>query len=141
MVANKHVVHLWTTTSCPPSRTDVGSASTSHEGGTDSETSASAIAHGRSVVLHDSCAGLACVVGPGPVPLPTTFDPSEVMFINELGTNRVKGSAFVRQQGSGLVGRAGNEVYLVPRGAYSTERMGIIYGKTSDAGFNLVQPV
>ena len=71
------------------------------------------------------------------VPMRTTFDPSEVAFFNETGTNSVKGSAFIRQQGGGVVSCAGNEVYLIPQGTYSTERMGIIYGKTSSAGFNL----
>ena len=70
------------------------------------------------------------------VPMRTTFDPSEVAFFNETGTNSVKGSAFIRQQGGGVVSCAGNEVYLIPQGTYSTERMGIIYGKTSSAGFN-----
>lgn len=71
-----------------------------------------------------------------PIQLQTAFDPSEVAFINEQGTNAVKGSAFIRQQGGGVVTCAGNEVRLVPKGAYSVERMGIVYGTVTGLGFN-----
>ena len=74
---------------------------------------------------------------PAFVPLQTVFDPSEVAFINELGSNTIRGSAFIRQQGGGVVSCAGNEVYLVPRGAHSIERMDIVYGETSSPGFRL----
>ena len=75
------------------------------------------------------------------VPLQTVFDPSEVAFINELGSNTIKGSAFMRQQGGGEVGCAGNAVYLIPQGASSIERAGranasmFVFDKTSSSGY------
>ena len=71
-----------------------------------------------------------------PAPLRTTFDPSEVAFIHEQGTNTITGSAFVRQRGGGVVHCAGNPVSLIPKGAYSAERIGIIYGTTSASGYS-----
>ena len=43
------------------------------------------------------------------------------------GTNTIKGSGLIRQQGGGVVTCAGNEVFLIPATAYSTERMKAIY--------------
>ena len=43
------------------------------------------------------------------------------------GTNTIKGSGLIRQQGGGVVTCAGNEVVLIPATAYSTERMKAIY--------------
>ena len=69
------------------------------------------------------------------IPLQTTFDASEVSFIHERGTNTISGSAFIRQRGGGIVNCAGNEVSLIPKGAYSAERIGVIYGTTSGPGY------
>ena len=69
------------------------------------------------------------------IPLQTTFDPTEVSFIHENGTNTISGSAFIRQRGGGIVNCAGYEVDLIPKGAYSSERIGIIYGTTSGPGY------
>ena len=78
-----------------------------------------------------SCATLTVTV----VALQTNFDPSEVAFINEQGTNTVKGSALIRQQGGGVVTCAGNQVMLIPKGTHSVERMGILYGAVTGSGF------
>ena len=72
------------------------------------------------------------------VPLQTVFDPSEVAFINELGSNTIKGSAFIRQQGGGEVGCAGNAVYLIPQGAQSIEHAGFVFDETSSSGYRSI---
>ena len=69
------------------------------------------------------------------VPLTTTFDPSEVAFIKEQGTNTIEGSALIRQRGGGVVNCAGYQVNLIPRGAYAEERMKIIYGTAWNSAF------
>ena len=72
------------------------------------------------------------------VPLQTVFDPSEVAFINELGSNTIKGSAFIRQQGGGEVGCAGNAVYLIPQGAQSIEHAGFVFDETPSSGYRSI---
>ena len=72
------------------------------------------------------------------VPLQTVFDPSEVAFINELGSNTIKGSAFIRQKGGGEVGCAGNAVYLIPQGAHSIEHAGFVFDETSSSGYRSI---
>ena len=79
---------------------------------------------------------LAGCVAPAVAPLQSAFDLAEVEFINEQGTNAVNGSAFIRQRGGGVVTCAGNEVSLIPKGSYSTERMERLYGATTTPGYN-----
>lgn len=51
------------------------------------------------------------------------------------GVNTIKGSGLIRQQGGGVVTCAGNEVFLIPATAYSTERMKAIY-PLAEGGLN-----
>lgn len=44
------------------------------------------------------------------------------------GTNAVRGSAFLRQQGGGVVTCAGSPVYLTPSTEYARERFSLLYG-------------
>ena len=60
----------------------------------------------------------------------TSFDPQEVAWFDEDGTNSIQGSALIRQRGGSIVTCAGNEVDLVPVSRYATERMLVIYGST-----------
>ena len=52
------------------------------------------------------------------------FNPDEVAFIHNEGTNTIKGSGFLRQMNGGIVKCSGNTVWLIPEGAYSRERIG-----------------
>lgn len=56
------------------------------------------------------------------------FDPNEVAFINQSGSNTINGEAFLRQRGGGVVTCAGSEVELLPAGGYARQRMSQIYG-------------
>ena len=58
------------------------------------------------------------------------FDPDEVAFIHATGPNTIQGQAFMRQRGGNVVTCAGSEVFLIPRGSYSVERVSKIYGTT-----------
>ena len=58
----------------------------------------------------------------------STFDPSEVEYIHEQGTNTIEGNAFIRQRGGGTVTCAGEDVWLIPAGEYARERMRITFG-------------
>ena len=62
------------------------------------------------------------------VQMVSTFDPSEVEYIREQGTNTIEGNAFIRQRGGGTVTCAGEDVWLVPAGEYARERMRITFG-------------
>ena len=67
-----------------------------------------------------ACAQSVVEIGP--------FDEQAAKDMLKPGTASVKGSAFIRQQGGGVVTCAGNTVQLVPETRYSTERMFAIYG-------------
>lgn len=77
----------------------------------------------------------ACVLPPQeqPVTLLAPFDQAQALAMLAPGTNTVKGSALMRQQGGGVVTCAGNQVVLVPATAYATERFHAIYGPNLDA--------
>ena len=59
------------------------------------------------------------------------FDPQEVAFIFHDGKGTIKGQAFLRQRGGGIVTCAGREASLTPQTAYSKERMKAIYRTAS----------
>lgn len=58
----------------------------------------------------------------------TVFDPEEVSYILDEGSNTISGQAFLRQRGGGVITCAGNTVHLVPAGTYARERIQNIYG-------------
>lgn len=65
-----------------------------------------------------------CVSAPKIV---STFDPAEAAFINQAGTGRISGQAFLRRNDGMVVYAAGSDVILIPRTTYATERMNALY--------------
>src|SRR5687768_12302785 len=59
-----------------------------------------------------------CVMPPPQVDVQAKFDEEEIKRYSEPGTSGVKGQAFLRQQGAGVVTCAGSEVFLVPATPY-----------------------
>jgi len=75
---------------------------------------------------------------PPPTPtfvVSTPFNQKEAADLLRPGPNTIKGNAFMRQQGGGVVTCAGSEVHLVPATAYARQRMVAIYG-TTESGTN-----
>lgn len=56
------------------------------------------------------------------------FDAAAAASLMAPGKNTIRGNAFLRQQGGGVVTCAGAEVSLIPATAYATERMAALYG-------------
>jgi hypothetical protein len=67
------------------------------------------------------------------------FNPKEVSYINETGSNSLTGQAFRRQRGGGVVTCAGETVTLTPAGPYARERFSQIYGSVSGGSFSFIQ--
>lgn len=59
--------------------------------------------------------------------LTSSFNPSEAEFINRQGSATVIGQGFLRRNDGVVVYAAGSEVNLIPRTAYSQERIAQIY--------------
>ena len=64
------------------------------------------------------------------------FDPKEVAYINEQGSAKIEGQAFLKQRGGGVVTCAGETATLFPAGEYATQRMTQLYG-SREGGRNL----
>ena len=71
-----------------------------------------------------------CVAQTMAVATTSSFDPKEASYIHDDGTNTIKGQAFLRQRGGGVVTCAGSAVHLIPAGRYARERVQNIYGTT-----------
>lgn len=84
------------------------------------------------LALMQGCAGPLFVKT---IHLTSEFDPNEVAYATQTGTATVKGSAFMRQRGGGVVTCAGEDVSAIPIGRYATERIMAIYGNT-ERGIN-----
>ena len=56
------------------------------------------------------------------------FNPAEAKKLLEEGKNSVKGEAFLRQNGGGIITWAGTVVSLIPKTHYTEERLQHIYG-------------
>jgi len=69
-----------------------------------------------------------CVTPPRQVTLTSSFDADAAKALLGPGKNSVKGNAFLRQTGGGVVTCAGSEVSAIPVTAYATERMQALYG-------------
>lgn len=86
-------------------------------------------------------AGLLGCAGSGPQQWPIReitepYDLDEAQrLIQERGSNRVIGNAFMRQKGGGVVTCAGQDVYLLPATPYTTRRIQHLYGNDT-AGAN-----
>lgn len=63
------------------------------------------------------------------------FNPAEVAWISESGTNTVTGSAFIMSSSGQPVTCAGREASLVPVSAFADERIGYLYG-SNEKGTN-----
>lgn len=61
-------------------------------------------------------------------PISAVFDLAQATRLMAEGRNTIKGNAFLRQRGGGVVTCAGAEVLLVPATAYAKERFLRIYG-------------
>lgn len=72
-----------------------------------------------------------------PITLNNDFSEKEAAIINKTGNNTIKGNAFLRQNGGGVVTCAGSDVVLLPATQYAKERIKNIYGNI-DGGVRLV---
>ena len=70
-----------------------------------------------------------CATGGGYV-MKNSFSTDEIDWFLAGGSTTVKGSAFLKQRGGGVVTCAGNEVFLIPVSRYSTERISFLYDST-----------
>ena len=70
-----------------------------------------------------------CATGGGYV-MKNSFSTNEIDWFMAGGSTTVKGSAFLKQRGGGVVTCAGNEVTLTPVTRYSTERISFLYDST-----------
>lgn len=73
----------------------------------------------------------ACVHQPqtrSPIPISWQFDEKAAEEQLKDGTGTISGSAFMRQQGGGVVTCAGADVLLIPHTKYTNERMDKLYG-------------
>ena len=94
---------------------------------------------GRAVIpLVLAIATTACLPPPKVKMTVSKFDPDEVEYIHQDGSNTIRGQAFLRQQGGGVVTCAGASVHLIPSGDYSRERMWNIYGTTHNPALSKV---
>ena len=59
--------------------------------------------------------------------LKSTFNASDAAFVQSKGTATINGQAFLRRNDGIVVYGAGSEVFLIPKTAYSDERMAFIY--------------
>ena len=85
-------------------------------------------------IMAGAASLLVGCVTPGPVQqtikVNEPFDKVEASEMISEGAVTLSGTAFLRQQGGGVVTCAGNEVRLLPATKYASERMAGIYGKT-----------
>jgi putative lipoprotein len=77
-----------------------------------------------------------------PIPMRTVaisapFDEQQAQEMLKEGNNTVKGNAFLRQRGGGVVTCAGSEVNLIPATAYAKERITALYG--GDEGLRMAR--
>lgn len=63
------------------------------------------------------------------------FDADQARRLMSDGVNIIKGNAFMRQRGGGVVTCAGAQVFLIPATEYAARRINIIYGTGADRAF------
>jgi hypothetical protein len=71
----------------------------------------------------------------GPVTLQSHFDPAEVAWFSNRGTNTIQGTAIVRTARGAVKTCAALPVMLFPVSTYARERLTVLYG-SPDRGFN-----
>jgi hypothetical protein len=64
-----------------------------------------------------------------PITVRAAFNEAQTRSMLEPGSNTIKGSGFLRQQGGGVVTCAGEPVRLIPATDYSRERIRAVYGE------------
>jgi hypothetical protein len=86
----------------------------------------------RLLLITGAIAALTACAIPGasvpPYSVQAPFDATVARAMLSDGPNTIKGNAFMRQQGGGVVTCAGQVVYLVPATAYAAERVQALYG-------------
>jgi hypothetical protein len=88
------------------------------------------------------CAGCAPMQNTfQPHQIKAQFDQIQAMQMLQDGTNQIKGNAFMRQNGGGVVTCAGQMVYLIPATEYAKERIFILYGSIDSGMNNTRRPV
>lgn len=88
------------------------------------------------VIVLSGCATVAPAPEPDLRPLVVIDVPFDVEQAERSllpGSNTIRGNAFMRQQGGGVVTCAGSEVVLVPATAYATARVRAVFGTSSVA--------
>lgn len=75
------------------------------------------------------CVSLAVGCAQPPIVLQATFNADEARAMLLPGVNQIRGNAFLRQQGGGVVTCAGSSVYLIPATHYARQRFRAIYGR------------
>ncbi len=80
---------------------------------------------------------LSCTAPQKTIHLNSVFNEIQASRILEKGSNKITGSALIRQAGGGVVTCAGCEVFLYPATDYAKERFKILYGNIDKAYKNL----
>lgn len=80
------------------------------------------------VVMAVALAGCAAPPVQRVFQISAPYDVDQAVRQLQPGSNTVKGSAFMRQNGGGVVTCAGSVVTLVPTTAYAKERIDVMYG-------------
>ncbi len=74
------------------------------------------------LLVCTACQTIARIENPAP------FDANEAAFIKKEGKVTVSGHAFVTNSNGGVTNAAGQQVYLIPVTAYSSQRIAAIFG-------------
>lgn len=81
------------------------------------------------VVLTTALLSVSCIPPPVEnIPPTLPFDPQQAQHIFESGSGTIKGQAFLRQRGGGIVTCAGYEVILTPSSEYAAASFRFRYG-------------
>lgn len=89
----------------------------------------------RLIVLLFSVHALSACVTPPNYEITAVFSEPHAQELLKPGTNTIKGNAFFRQRGGGVVSCAGNVVYLIPATEYAKQRINFIYRSSNFSSF------
>jgi hypothetical protein len=70
----------------------------------------------------------------------SVYNPEEISWSKLDGNSSVSGSAFIRQNGGGIVSCAGYVANLIPKSAYSNERISYLFGNLT-RGYNTYRDI
>ncbi len=82
----------------------------------------------------------ACQTTTPPYQTLSVYNPEEVLWSKLDGDSSVSGSAFIRQNGGGIVSCAGFGVDLIPQSSYADERLSYLYSNLTK-GFNATRSI